>query len=71
MSETYNIGCKKCKKFVWVGQGSYGDKYEGYLYTGEGKIEVLYKFLIDHKRHPLIFDNDQLSEFEDYVDVDA
>jgi len=21
MSDTFGIGCKKCKKYVWIGQG--------------------------------------------------
>ncbi len=49
MSMTYDIVCVKCKKELWIGQGST-------IYTGEKEtMEKLKKFLYEHENHPLMF----------------
>lgn len=47
MSVTYHIGCKTCREYLWVGQGSM-------IYTGEPHtMKALNEFLFKHQENEL------------------
>jgi hypothetical protein len=55
MSKTYSIGCRECRKRLWIAQG-WGGSIN--LYSGEPEtMEALRVFLYQHMSHPLIFDD--------------
>lgn len=70
MSRTYSIACTQCKKHLWIGQGSGYDKIEKLkIYTAPDNRIRLEKFLIEHYRHPLIFDDNCEHLPDDYEEV--
>jgi len=70
MSRTFSIACTKCKKSLWVAQGQGDPKPERLrFYRGVETIRALEHFLIEHFRHPLVFDEDCEGDLADYEDV--
>ena len=61
MSSTYSIGCKDCKKCIWIGQMSMG---HGRIYGNKDK--EIFNFLLNHEGHDLIFGKDFTEIFNDY-----
>lgn len=53
MSQTFSIGCKACKKHLWIGQNAH-------IYGDYAHNKALAAFLHEHRgaTHPLIFDED-------------
>lgn len=70
MSQTFSIACTKCKKHLWIAQASYGDKHKGYLYSGKKYSVALFQFLMEHRGHPLIFDENCESDIVDFEEVE-
>lgn len=68
MSATYSLGCRDCKKKIWIAQGT------GYrcLYSGNQKcMEALREFLFDHEEHNLVFaDNINNEEMLSWDDIE-
>ena len=53
MSVCFSLGCKKCKKDIWIGQSSL---VKSYIYTDDKEVmKNLEKFLYDHMDHELVF----------------
>ena len=67
MSQTYYIICKDCKKNIWAGQGSYDKKEKGHLYSDP----EIFKFLIDHQNHNLIFVNAEHEDLDETEEIDC
>lgn len=69
MSRTYSIGCRQCRKHLWIAQAS-GDSQT--LYTGElHTMAALKSFLFDHLGHPLVFSENCESEVADWDEIEA
>lgn len=67
MSTTYSIGCKDCKKCLWIGQQGAGSE-RPWLYLGDGKTDkALEAFFAAHVGHSMVFDGDYA--FVDYDEV--
>lgn len=67
MSCTYSVGCKDCKKHIWIAQG--WGKEESHLYTGNKVIMKKFKdFLFDHLGHNLVFDDNCEGDFIEEID---
>lgn len=65
MSTTYFIGCKACKKFLWIGQQGAGSE-RPWLYLDDGKTgEALEEFLVTHVGHSLVFDSHHAFDSDD------
>lgn len=63
MSVTYSIGCTQCKKHIWVSQSNQTRLYDQ---------EETFDFLMAHKKHPLVFDeNCESSTFDDYEEIES
>lgn len=70
MSRTYSIACTQCKKHLWIAQGQGYDAIERLtVYTVPESRKKLERFLIDHYRHPLIFDDNCEHLPDDYEEV--
>lgn len=70
MSRTYDIACTQCRKALWIGQASVGQR-SGRIYSGESKtMAALNAFLWEHRDHPLIFTDDEKLDDYDRVDDD-
>jgi len=71
MSDTFSIGCKDCLVHLWIGQG-WRSKWESYRhYSTEESREAFAKFLFEHKKHHLIFDeNADESTFYEYQELE-
>jgi len=71
MSKTFSIACTQCKKQLWIAQGhGYPIPTKLSFYSGEPEtIEALENFLMDHFKHPLIFDENCESDLMDYEDM--
>ncbi len=64
MSVCYHIGCKDCKKSLWIAQST------RCFYSGEPHtMKALKEFLFDHHGHPLVFSDSH--SFDDYEEIDA
>lgn len=69
MSRTYSIGCRQCRKHLWIAQASGGSTT---LYTGEPHtMAALEAFLFKHRGHPLVFDENCESEVADWTEIEA
>lgn len=68
MSQTYSIGCRQCKKHLWIGQSGVGGHriYSGVLW----KMTSLSEFLFEHCGHELLFDDNVNSEMFDWYEID-
>lgn len=54
MSNSYSIGCVKCKKYLWIAQGWLPEEF--IFYSGEpDTMQKLSRFLKEHINHPLLF----------------
>jgi hypothetical protein len=71
MSVTYSIGCSKCKCHLWIGQSSLSPTFR--LYTAKEYTDSLQNFLWEHRRHPLVFDENCESEMsvERWLEIEA
>jgi hypothetical protein len=69
MSRTYSIGCRQCRKHLWIAQASL-DRTS--LYTGEPHImDALKKFLFEHMKHPLVFDENCELEIGEWEEIET
>ena len=67
MSNTYSIGCRDCKKCLWIAQGSSGNRA---LYSEEAHtMAALEAFLFEHQGHALVFDDNINSEILDWEKI--
>lgn len=63
MSNTYSIGCRECKKHLWIAQ----DKC---LYSGDFEaMERLEIFLFEHQGHALVFEDNVNSDIAEWDEV--
>lgn len=68
MSQTYSIGCRDCRKHVWIAQTSLGSHT---LYYGEPRtMETLKDFLFEHTGHNLVFNDNVNSEIEEWDEIE-
>ena len=51
MSRTFDITCRDCKEYLWVGQ-------RDHIYTTEEALSDLNEFLFKHEGHSLAFKHD-------------
>jgi hypothetical protein len=63
MSVCYEIVCHKCKKRLWIGQGSV-------IYSAPPYMDHLAAFMHDHINHPLEFMRDETASETDYERID-
>jgi len=69
MSTTYSIGCKQCKKHLWVAQTSCGNLN---FYSNDAEtIDALGRFLFEHEGHDLVFDSDHHFDSEEWEEIEA
>jgi hypothetical protein len=69
MSRTYSIGCKDCKKHIWVAQK--GSKSPTF-YSGMPEVmQRLTEFLFTHIGHNLVFDENTETEMVDWEEVET
>lgn len=67
MSTTYSIGCKKCKKRLWIAQTSSGNRI---FYTADrDAMQALGDFLFDHEGHDLVFNSDYAFDEPGWVEL--
>ncbi len=68
MGYTYSLGCAQCKVHIWIAQGS---PQRGItIYTGKPEtMEALRGFLLEHMKHPLIFDDNVNAELSDWDEI--
>lgn len=59
MSRTFDINCKECKEFLWIGQ-------RDHIYTTKEVLSDLNEFLFKHEGHDLVFSSDE--DKEDFVE---
>lgn len=71
MSDTFSIACRDCQKHLWIAQGSNRDKAEGYIYHSEKYRKAFYKFLREHQKHNLVFDENCESDIGDYEEIEV
>ena len=65
MSVCFSIGCRKCKKAVWIGQ-------RDYIYTGDKKVmKKLKEFLYKHMDHDLVFTTSESLIEDDFVEDES
>jgi hypothetical protein len=68
MSTTYSLGCRQCRKHLWIAQASAGVTS---LYTGHDAIVTALKaFLFDHLGHPLVFNENCESEVAEWAEIE-
>jgi len=70
MSQTFSIACTQCKKHLWIAQASYMDKFDGHLYGTKEYSKALFHFLMEHKGHPLIFDENCESDIIEFEEIE-
>lgn len=64
MSRTFHLCCPKCKKEVWIGQGS---EQLDYVYTDDDTTVLLEEFLREHMGRPIfVLDLDWMDGYTDY-----
>lgn len=67
MSATFSLGCEDCKEHIWCAQKSAGDLR---LYTTVESASALAEFLLKHRGHRLVFDdNTESMRFYDWEEV--
>jgi len=70
MSRTFSIGCRQCRKHVWIAQASAASGNESTtLYRGEAHDKALNDFLFDHMGHQLVFDSNETGLMEDWEEI--
>jgi hypothetical protein len=55
MSQTYSIACTQCKCHLWIAQSSVYTDIR--VYTKKEYMDALQAFLYEHRKHPLVFDD--------------
>lgn len=69
MSTTYSIGCRQCRKHLWVAQAT-GESQT--LYTGQPRVmKVLKTFLFEHRDHPLVFGENCEGEIGEWEEIEV
>ena len=67
MSKTFSIACNDCKVHFWISQANHD---RGHIYTGEKHAAALHKFLMDHRKHSLVFDENCESDIAEYMEIE-
>jgi len=67
MSRTFSIACHDCKQHLWIAQSSAG---KGHIYIDELRKKALYIFLMAHRGHTLVFDNNCEGVIVDYNEIE-
>jgi hypothetical protein len=67
MSTTYSIGCRDCRKALWIAQSSCGSPS---LYWGEHYRAALEAFLFEHVGHALVFGYDAEGEIAEWEEIE-
>jgi hypothetical protein len=67
MSTTYSIGCRQCRKHLWIAQSS---QESTTLYAGQNYTPALKDFLFEHIGHPLVFNENCESELADWEEIE-
>lgn len=68
MSTTFSLACRDCKSHIWIAQG-HRDGSCGHLYAGPKCTPALYDFLVLHRGHSLVYDENVESFIGDYEEV--
>lgn len=69
MSTTYSIGCRQCRKHLWIAQASGKERS---LYTGQPEtMEELKTFLFEHVDHPLVFGENCEGEIGEWEEIET
>ena len=68
MSQTYSIGCRDCKKHLWIGQVL---RKQWRIYTSKNHLDALGEFLFAHKGHNLVFDENTEGEILDFEEIET
>jgi len=76
MSQTYSIACRDCKEHLWIAQGSYNNKglkknFIGHVYTIKPYRAVIFQFLMKHRGHGLVFDENCEGEIEEFKEIEV
>ncbi len=64
MSDSYDLGCRDCKKSLWIGQSQNTNPPFCFYYGEEHTMKALRLFLWDHRGHSLVMDDSQVLEYE-------
>lgn len=68
MSQTYSIGCRQCRKHLWIAQSSQGNPS---LYTGEPHTMAALKvFLFEHLGHSLEFNENTCTDLAEWDEIE-
>ena len=69
MSRTYDLVCRSCNKYIWIGQGWPATKT--YIYKDNDHLQLLETFLFEHQEHDLVFaDSEALDGIVDMDDLE-
>ena len=62
MSRTFDINCKECKEYLWIGQ-------RDHIYTTKEALSDLNEFLFKHVDHDLKFSHnaDKDDDFVEFI----
>ncbi len=76
MSQTYSIACRDCKEHLWIAQGSFENKdrekdFQGNLYSTKPCRIAHFQFLMKHKGHNLVFDENCESDIAEFKEVEV
>jgi len=69
MSQTFSIACTQCKKHLWIAQASYDNQFKGHLYSTKRHTEALFIFLMKHRGHPLVFNENCEGDIADFEEI--
>lgn len=68
MSRTLNLTCRQCRQTLWVGQHSLS-RDEWYIYGPEPERAQLARFVNEHMRHDVRFEDSELVP-DDFTHMD-